>query len=329
MKKIVVSILLPLALIVFQIHAQDLSQQLSKMGQEAALGYTSPILSSFSSDLNSSLYYSADLHNTLGFDIGVRVGAVSVGDADKTYLFNMPSTFTANGITFEAGRDYVQQYTAPTAVGDKNGVPVNIKQSSPYYAALSALGDTTIFTIPGGFNLSMVPLLAPQVDIGLPFGFEVMGRFIPTIKAGDFGKVNFWALGVRHSIDQYIPVCPVDIAVHFMIQKFNLKDSSDNNLVTANATAFGAEVSKSFAILTIFGGFQIEKGSFTVGPYSFIDESSGTPKPIDIPSFTVEGKNKSRVTLGARVLLGFLNIHAEYSLAKTNVLGAGVGFSFR
>jgi len=40
--------------------AQDLQQQLSKLGKDAAIGYTSPLLSGFGNDLNSGIYYSAE-----------------------------------------------------------------------------------------------------------------------------------------------------------------------------------------------------------------------------------------------------------------------------
>ena len=48
-----------------------------------------------------------------------------------------------------------------------------------------------------------------------------------------------------------------------------------------------------------------------------------------IPGFSIEGSNKSRVTVGARLLLLIVNVHAEYSIADTPMLGAGVGITFR
>jgi len=329
MKKIFLSIFLCVILLGANSNAQDLSQQLSKLGKDAAFSYTSPLLSGFASDLNSATFYSADLHSVLGFDIGVRFGASKALEEEKTFQFKTPATYTiqiASGITrtLTAGVDYPSTVTANTAVGSKDLTTIKT-----YRTLNTGNQEIELLKLPGGFDFSSVSLFAPQVDLGLPFGFEVMGRFLPTIKAGDFGKVNFWGFGIRHSIDQYIPLCPVDIAVHFMTQKLNLKDSSGNNLVTGTATAYGAEVSKSLAILTLFGGFQLEKGSFTVGPYSYLDNSTGTEVSVNIPEFTVDGKNKSRFILGARVVLAVINIHAEYSFAKTNVLGAGVGITFR
>ena len=66
--------------------AQDLQQQLTKLGKDAAVGYTSPLLSGLGNDLNSGIYYSADLHDVLGFDIGLSFAMSKITDADKTKI---------------------------------------------------------------------------------------------------------------------------------------------------------------------------------------------------------------------------------------------------
>ena len=53
--------------------AQDLAEQLSKMGKDAAEGYVTPLFAGWAADLNSAFYHSADLHDILGFDVGVKV----------------------------------------------------------------------------------------------------------------------------------------------------------------------------------------------------------------------------------------------------------------
>ena len=60
------------------------------MGHDAAIGYISPILNGWGNDLNSGIYYSADLHDALGFDVGVKLASSKFTDADKTYLPNLP-----------------------------------------------------------------------------------------------------------------------------------------------------------------------------------------------------------------------------------------------
>jgi hypothetical protein len=169
--------------------------------------------------------------------------------------------------------------------------------------------------------------------VGLPLGIEVIGRFIPTvtIPPSSFGepagKVNFIGFGLRHDIDQYIPLCPIDIAVHFMTQKLTISDNNDNKILSGKGTAYGVEVSKGLALLTLYGGFQLEKSSWDLEPYKFSDPSTGTT--VDVKGFSREGKNKSRFHAGVRLLLLLINVHADYSFATQPVITAGVGITLR
>lgn len=306
-----------------QVFAQsDIGAQLSRVLGKNAENYMSPFLSGLGADLNSGFYHSADLHSTLGFDVGIKLSAVIVKDEDKVFDFTLPASFTFQSQTFNAGPDYDQVITgSPTALGSTSGVAVKSKVAKGLIPA-----GTTIFTTPPGFDLKTLPLFVPQASIGLPFGLEVTGRFVPTISAGDAGKVNFVGFGLRHDIDQYIPLFPVDIAVHFMTQKLTFNDKNDKKIMSASATAFGAEVSKSLVLLTVYGGFQIEKSSWEIEGYSYTDPSNVT---VQVPGFSLDGKNTSRFHAGVRLLLLFINVHADYSFAPNPVATAGVGITFR
>jgi len=308
----------------------DLGKQLGKVAGQNAVSYISPLLSGLGADLNSGLYHSADLHDVLGFDIGVKLSAMTPTDEDKVFDFVLPDQITYSGFTLRAGTDYDKVITgSTTALGEKAGREVKVKSTSTFVP----LRGQTIFTTPQGFNLKAVPLIVPQAAVGLPLGFEVMGRFIPTttIPPSSYGepvgKVSFIGFGIRHDIDQYIPLCPVDIAVHFMTQKLTISDGDDNKILSGSGTAYGAEVSKSLAVLTIYGGFQMEKSSWTIEPYKYTDLATNTNVRID--GFSVDGKNTSRFHAGVRLLLLLVNIHADYSFAKQPVITAGVGITFR
>ena len=303
-------------------QSSDLGAQLSKVAGKNAESYLGPILSGWGADLNSGFYHSADLHSTLGFDVGLKFSAALVKDEDKVFDFALPSTIKLGAVTYTAGTDYDAVITgSPTAVGEATGKEVKIKAGRPG-------AGTTIFTAPPGFNLPAVPLIMPQASIGLPFGLEVTGRFVPSISAGDAGKVGFVGFGLRHDIDQYIPLLPVDIAAHFMMQKLTFsKKTDDEKIMSASGTAFGLEVSKSLILLTVYGGFQIESSKWEFEPWDYTDPTTNTT--VKVSGFSFEGKNKSRVHVGARLLLLFLNIHADYSLSANPVVTAGVGITFR
>jgi hypothetical protein len=269
------------------------------------------------------------LHEVLGFDVGLKAGVVLVKDQDKIFDFVLPPqiSYTYQGVPFRltAGADYDAVISGtPTALGDKAGKAVKVKSTS----AFVPLRGQTIFTTPGGFDMKYAPLLMPQAAIGLPFGLEVVGRFVPNITlAHDLGKVNFIGFGLRHSLDQYIPLMPVDVAIHFMTQKLTISDMDDNKILGASGTAYGIEVSKSLVLFTLYGGFQIEKSSWTIEPYSYTDPSSALS--LKVAGFSVDGQNTSRFHAGFRLLLVIVNIHADYSFAKQPVVAAGVGISFR
>jgi hypothetical protein len=314
----------------FNLYAQeDLSSQLSKVAGTNAVNYLAPLFSAWGADFNSGFYHSADLHEVLGFDIGLKAGAVLVKDQDKVFDFVLPDHITYNGVTLQAGVDYDNVIPdSPTAVGASTGktVALKVKQTSSF---VPLRGQTILnVTTPQGFDMKFAPLLMPQAAIGLPFGLEVIGRFAPNITLpNNVGKVNFIGFGLRHSLDQYLPMVPIDIAIHFMTQKLTISDMNDTKILGASGTAYGIEASKSLVLFTLYGGYQIEKSSWTLEPYSYSDPSKAVS--VKIPGFTVDGQNTSRFHAGVRFLLLIVNIHADYSFAKQPVIAAGIGISFR
>jgi hypothetical protein len=339
--KLLITVLCIISLVSNLATAQDLADQLKKVGTQNVQNYVTPIFNGWAADLNSGIYHSADLHGVLGFDVGLKIGLTLITDEDKKYDFYTPSQInftdpvTQTPITLVAGTDYDDVVRGvPTAVGDDAKYYVKMRKTianaAIYDSVIARYGSDNLFQIPNGFNLPVIPLFMPQAAIGLPFGIEIIGRFIPTISAGDAGKFNYMGFGLRYDVDQLIPMCPIDIAVHFMTQKMNFKSKEDADIFKATGTVFGAEVSKKILLLTIYGGFQIEKASITLAKIDgkFVTPD-GTETLFTIPETTYEGKNKSRFTLGARVLLGVANIHADYSIAKSPVITLGVGVSFR
>jgi hypothetical protein len=296
----------------------DLSSELSKMLSTNAKGYLEPFASGLGADLNSGFYHSADLHSVLGFDIGVKISLAMIKDGSKTFDFAMPPSIGPYSL---ANGDYdAVIHNSPTFAGG-SGVAVKSK-------GLNA--GTTIFTTPQGYNYSSLPMFAPQAAIGLPFGIEVIGRFLPSTNIGDAGKVNFVGFGLRYDVDQFIPFCPVDIAVHFMTQKVTVDDKSGNKVMSLSGTAFGAEVSKSLLLFTLYTGLQMESSSLSVEPYEYkFTDPTGQPVTTQIAGFSVDGANKARFLVGVRILLALINIHADYSFSKYPVATAGVGITFR
>jgi hypothetical protein len=316
-----------------QSTANGLPDQLAKIATANLPGYLEPLTSGFGASMNSGFYHSADLHSILGFDIGLKVGVTMLKDENKTFNFVMPTKLQFGAFTLNAGVDYDPIVSSPTAVGNAKGVDVKLKSTSAYYNAGTA--NSVIFRTPDGYDFAFpgapftgVPAGAIQAAVGLPLGFEVMGRFIPTVSAGDAGKIGLTGFGLRHSIDQYLPLFPINIAVHFMTQKLTLNDKNDNKVFSASATAYGIEASKSLIFLTLYGGFQLESSSFTIEPYKYTDPLTSTS--VTLNGMSIDGAKKSRVHAGVRFLLLFINLHADYAFSSTYpVATIGAGITFR
>ncbi|MEK6755651.1 MAG: DUF6588 family protein, partial [Bacteroidota bacterium] len=157
-------------IVCFNAVAQDdLGKQLGKVAGQNAISYVAPLLSGLGADLNSGFYHSADLHDILGFDIGVKLSAALTTDEDKVFDFVLPDQIVYSGFTLRAGTDYDKVITgSPTALGEKTGKEVKVKSTSGFVP----LRGQTIFTTPQGFNLKGVPLIVPQASVGLPLGIE-------------------------------------------------------------------------------------------------------------------------------------------------------------
>ena len=82
-------------------------------------------------------------------------------------------------------------------------------------------GDAgTVYVFPGGLNVSMLPFAVPQLTLGSVFGTDLTVRYFAYSTNEDIGKLNLFSWGLRHSISQYVPVLPLDLAVGFYSQQF-------------------------------------------------------------------------------------------------------------
>ncbi|HEY9165403.1 MAG TPA: DUF6588 family protein [Candidatus Kryptonia bacterium] len=302
-------------------NAQDLGSSLGKVASPYAQAYVAPFVNSFGVDMNSGLFHGATMTGLLPLGlhlyIGVQVGAAFVGSADKSFSLSYEDTeyITIGGVTTAHPATVTAQ--GPTIFGDKTPGSVTY---TPHEALLPT---TTQPTIGGLVSTSIAPLPIPQLGLGTLFGTDVMVRFLPKIKLSSYGSLQLFGFTIRHSISQYIPLVPVDVAVQLGIQNFSIKDSTGGNLLKTSAFAANVEVSKTFAILTIYGGLQYESSSvdFT---YSFTPNPGATPIPV---SFNMKGKNHFRVLAGLSLGLGPLTINGDYDLGAVSSATVGVGFS--
>ena len=150
-------------------------------------------------------------------------------------------------------------------------------------------------------------------------------RFLPNVDIKDLGKFSYFGFGLQHNPGTFLKVpLPVDISAAFFTQTMQVGD-----IFKTSATSFGIYASKTFGFgisVTPFVGIAVESSSVDVAydvEYSYSGQNFK-----DKIEFTMKGENKTRVTIGASLKLGVLNISADYSLAKYKSASLGLGFIF-
>lgn len=305
--------------------------------------YIAPWTNAFGAGLNSGWYNTAKPHKLLGFDLttSVNVGVIP-SSADKFDLstIGLSSSVVASGLT-------------PSISGpDEPGQHMSYIESGHEVASFNA---------PGGTAWKYIPVPTAQLGLGLPFGTEVKGRFIPKIDIQD-GNISLWGIGVMHNLTQYLPgdkLLPFDVSLFGGYTKltgnlpvdvqpgtpqnytapYNATTSfQDQNMnITVSALNVSAIASLNIPVLTIYGGLGYSKtitdlqlqGNFPTPKYvngQAVYNNDGVKKFDKIEMDNFSGV---RANIGLRIKLAVITIHADYTRAQYNVFSTGLGISVR
>jgi len=288
-----ITLLAVLLAICSPLHAQDLEDYVSKYTSENGKGYMQPLADAFGASINSGLYHGARIP-TFGFNIYIGVETMMALIADDQKFF-----------TATTGDPFSPATSAKTSTifGSTTG------------ASVTGTGGT-VYNFPGGLDVSKVPLAVPQVTVGSILGTEATLRFIQVTLDDNYGKVKLFGFGVRHSISQYLPNFPIDLAAGFFIQKLEVGD-----IIEANAKYFGVQGSYSKSIFTFYGGVGFESANLDIS-YDF---ESGEDSASTI-SFDLDADNSARFTAGVAFNLLVMKLHADYNFGAQKVVGIGLGF---
>jgi hypothetical protein len=292
-------LLFPAALLVVAAPAAiagTLEDNLSAFTGDNAEGYLKPLQEAFGQGLNSNFFTTAAIPST-GLHARLEIKAMSVffGNADKTFMAVPDDNFGSQ-----------EPVEAPTVVGSGQSV------------IAPGPGGTT-YAFPGGFDLKSLTIGVPQITVGGFRGTELVGRWF-SVNSGDaeIGDVSFWGLGVRHSISQYFPEAPVDLAVGVFYQKFDL----GTDLVNAKTFSAGVQGSKGFGLLTPYAGLSLDTVSMDV---SYNADTGDSTEKINLD---LSSETTVHLTLGASLGLGVVRLNAAADIAKMTEVSAGLGFGF-
>jgi hypothetical protein len=273
-------------------RAQDPFQDaIKQLSSDNVRGYLQPFVNGLGANLNTGFYSSAQIGDMgLHLQIGIVGMGTLVGDAEKVYNAIPPKPFPQTGVQ------------TATLFGGQG-------------ATVAGPGGTQYQFQSGQVKTSIIPLGVPQLSIGNIYGTQAAIRYVPLPSIGDFPKTTLFGIGVRHSISRYIPEFPADLSAGFSYDKVTVGD-----IIDAHGLAFGAQISKSFSVATLYGGLQYESSSLTVN-YTYTGSTTPTTVNLDI-----DGENKFRVTGGVTLDLVILHLNADVNLGKVTVVSGGIAF---
>jgi len=291
------SILLLCAILFSPSQSQNTFEQtIEQLSSDNVQGFIQPMLDSFGANMNSGFPGSARI-KTRGLTFRVQFIGIGtlIGDAEKTYMATPPAPFAQDPVE-----------TATVFGGEGTSVQ---HQSGIQYKFQNGQVDTRV-----------MPFAVPQLTVGDVFGTQLSFRYAPIPSIDDFPEINLFGLGVRHSVSQYLPHVPLDLAAGVFYQTLSIGD-----LIDSKAFALTAQASKTFLVLTLYGGLQYETAdvnlSYTyTGPLPPGDQSNRNI------SLDLKGENRFRLTTGVGLSLGILHLHTDVSFGKVTVLTAGLGF---
>ncbi len=272
----------------------QVEDRFSFLNQSEITDYAKPFGTSLGMAFNSASYHTAKVADFFGFSIGFEGMMILIPDDQRTFT---PSI-----------EGYNVDHPAQTIYGNN--------QSTSYY------GPDGYKIYPPGIDRSWVPAVLPQISASF-MGSEVMIRYLPSISLGNDEDLSMFGIGLKHNISRYIPLSPVDISVQFLYNSLKITGVMD-----ITAYAFNAHASKSFGLLTVYGGLQYESSTFDLD-YTFTDPSDPSPtksgKEIKV---SIDGDNNFRATIGTSVKLAVIVLNVDYSLGVQSVLCGGLTFEF-
>jgi len=285
-------------MVTLTVHAQNFKDYLSKYTDENGRGYMQPAADALGANLNTGWFHSASLKK-MGPQVYIGlVGMITmVPDSKKTFVATPEGLFTPK---------------TPTEVSTVFGSGESV--------TIDGEGGTS-YSFPGGLDVKAVPLAAPQLSVGSVLGTDLSLRFLAyNFKKEDIGgKVNLFGFGVRHSISQYIPTMPAQLALAYYWTTASVGDVMD-----AKASFISLQSSYSVKVLTFYGGLGYEMANTDIA-YNYEGEE-GAEEDI---RFELEGSNNVRFTVGVGLNLGPVRLHTDYNIADQSVFSFGLGYGFR
>ena len=321
--------------------------------------YLKPLANIIGSDLNAGWYNTARPHELGGLDV---TATVSWAHAPASALSYDISKLTLNGDV-----DISNTSIAPTIAGEQEIRPtISYSQVVDMGDGTSQEVEYAHYTVPNGTGVDYFPLPMAQLTVGLPFGTDISARFVPQIGYKDYGEIGLWGVGGKHSVSQWLPFLNdlefLDVSVqggytkvssyiHVVVEPQdgvevdNYPDRNwDDQFVVQHIEGWTMNLiaSQTLPIITFYQGIGyassvvelLLEGHYPI--HSVItdlespDLGKTTYEIVENPISTkYENFNSLRINVGARIKLGVLTLHYDFTHTLYATHSVGVGISFR
>jgi len=319
--------------------------------------YLEPFANILGSDLNAGWYNTARPHKLGGLDV---TATVSWAKAPSSLFIYDVATLGLNG-QLASGSSSL----APTVAGSMEDRPtLSYSQLVEFPDGTSQDVEYASYTLPNGTGVDFFPLPMLQLTVGLPAGTDVSVRYVPEVQLAEFGEIGLWGVGGKHSLSQWLPGLKnlkiLDISLQGGYSKVSssaninvepLDVDVDNNpdfdwddqfmVQDVSGWTLNLIASQTLSVLTIYEGIGYAnslvemalQGHYPI--HTVITEEGGdfgrTSYEIVEDPFTLEYENLSnlRLNIGARIKLGVLTIHYDFTHTLYTTHSLGLGISFR
>jgi hypothetical protein len=300
---------------VFVLAGETPVDKIKSVSERLLSSYTQPLVNGFGVLSNTSLFHSASTHSLLGFDLSLKVSYLSIPKSARYFSDSVLACSLISG-TDSLVFFNVFLESAPTIFGPTGKKPVPVPGNA---VAIPK-------EIPGGLNLPGLLYLVPQLTVGLPFGSEILVRYIPFPFKGT--KVNLYGFGLKENLNHFglMKFLPVSISLGFAYQVFEISDI----LKTTNLS-FNLIAGKMVLLLepTVGLGYERTKVNFNYQFKYKVPSLSGEIEKTEAVKVSFSGENRFRLAFGCGLRLGLVFFHLGYEKALYPTFALTGGLTIR
>lgn len=218
--------------------------------------------------------------------------------------------------------------TVPSAFGGSSSIRFRGAIESSLYK-----GDIE-FEALEGLNRSNIIHAFPQVNLGLPFGFEMSGRFLPELEFGST-KIRTFGVGLKYNIIQLFKEYDweLNVAIAGAYTNFQINYGFDDvNIGIAQLNSANVEadiwmgkllVSQTFKFIEPFAAFGVTNADF-----NYAMNGSGALEIINSPLGSLDNsENRIKADVGFNILFGDFYISSMATI--DNFVNLNLGFHFK